>query len=373
MPADRPDHELSLIVGGKVYGGWLDVEIDVGIEQAARSFQFKATQKWPGLATHFEIEDGAKIQVAIGKDLVITGQVDRVEAERDAGDAHIAIAGRSKTADLVDCSPDFDEVELAGLDLAGVARRACKPFGIEVVAEDTGPTFSVASKHHGETCWKLIERMARQRQILVTDDEQGRLVLTRLGKTRATDKLVHPSDGLKKISTVRDMAGRFSDYIVKAQAGGRWAEGGAGDVGAIPAQLAHVTGNFKDPGVTRYRPKVILSEGAAKKEGAAARAEWECRRNIGKSRKATATRVWWRQRDGSLWKPNLIVACEFPQLNLSADLAIGKVQYRKSDQGTTSILELAPPEAYTPEPAEQAGGTGAGQGWGDVLQNSGAG
>lgn len=371
MPSDRADHELSLIVDGKKFGGWLDVRVTRGIERACGSFEVKATQKWPGLAAHFAIPEGAACQIYIGDDLVLTGWVDVVDAKRRKDSASLGISGRSKTGDLVDCSPDLAEVDMAGLDLAGVARKICAPFGIEVVAENTGPVFPVASAHHGESCWKLIERLARQRKMLVMDDPEGRLVLAQLGSERAADRLVHPADGLVEIGWRRDMSGRFSDYIVKAQAGGRWADagstsGGGGD-GELPSALAHVEGRFRDPGVTRYRPKVILSEGAAKKEGAGARAEWECRRNIGKSLRVHGTRVWWRQSDDSLWRPNLLIPCELPDLNLSAELAIAEVHYQKSDQGTLTHLELAPPEAFTPEPPEAPAGTGGeGLRWGDV-------
>jgi prophage tail gpP-like protein len=366
-----PDHELSLIVDGKRFGGWLEARVSRGIERAAADFDIKASQRWPGLDERFEIPEGVTCEVWISGDKVLTGYVDAVKQGRDANNATLSIAGRSKTADLVDCSPDFDAVELAGLDLAAVARREAQPFGIEVDAQDTGPTFAVAAKHHGESVWKMIERLARQRQILVMDDAEGRLVLTRLAKERASDELVHPSDGLLKIETNRDSSKRFSIYKVKAQAGGgRWAGVGGtdGSSGDIASSLAHVEGAAIDAGVKRYRPKTILSEGAAKKEGAMARADWEARRNIGQALKLTATRVGWRQNDGTLWTPNLLVRCKVPSMNLDAELALAEVHYKKGADGTTCELELAPPEAFTPEPPEApaAAGGGAGNRWSDM-------
>jgi prophage tail gpP-like protein len=369
------NHDLGLIVDGRRFGGWLKVRVTRGIERAAGSFDIEATQKWPGLKTHFEIPDGAACEIWIGEDRVMTGWVDVVDAQRDGNDARVQITGRSRTADLVDCSDDYQMVEMAGVDLAAVARRLCQPYGIEVVAKDTGPVFPVASANHGESPWKIIERLARQRQILVMDDPEGRLVLARLATERATDRLVHPSDGLKKASVRRDMSERFSHYIVKAQAGNRWAGGGGSEGGEdVPPALAHVEGSFRDPGVTRYRPKTMLSKGAAKTDGASANAEWQARRNIGRSKRVAAVRVGWRQSDGSLWRPNILVPCELPQLNLSAELAIAEVTYSKGDQGTLCEMSLAPPEAFTPKPPEapQQGGGGGGGGWKDAELGSGA-
>jgi prophage tail gpP-like protein len=362
------NHELSLIVGGQKFGGWLDVRVSRGIERGAGDFQIAATQRWPGLDRRFEIPEGAACEIWIGRDKVLTGYVDLVRQRRNGTTAAVAFNGRSKTCDLIDCSPDFDTAELAGLDLAAVARKVCAPFGIEVDARVSGPTFAVAAAHHGETCWKLIERLARQRQILVTDDPDGRLVLTQLASERATDELVHPSDGLLEIETVRDSSKRFSVYKVKAQAGSRWADAGS-DEGSLPSALAHVEGEFRDNGVKRYRPKTILNEGAAKKAGALARAEYEARRNIGKALRFTATRVGWRQRDGALWRPNMLVPCRVPSMNLGAELAIAEVHYKKGASGTTCDLELAPPEAFSPEPSEApAVAGGQGDRWADVMK-----
>lgn len=372
------NHELGLIIGGKKFAGWKRVRVTRGIERAVGSFDIEASQRWPGLEAHFEIEDGAACEVWIGNDKVLTGWVDVVDTDRDGDRARVQITGRSKTCDLVDCSDDFKSVEMAGLDLAAVARKVCQPFGIEVVAEDSGPVFPVASANHGESPWRLIERLARQRQLLVTDDEEGRLVLTRLGSKRASDRLVHPSDGLKRIGFIRDMSGRFSDYIVKAQAGNRWAGGegsssGGGEEGeaAVPPSLAHVQGSFRDPGVKRYRPKVILSDGAGKTGEALANAEWQARRNVGRSKRIAATRVAWRQGDGSLWRPNMIVQAELPQLNLSAELAIAEVTYLKGEQGTLCDMRLAPPEAYTPKPPQSPKTGGTGGRWQDAELGSG--
>jgi prophage tail gpP-like protein len=369
MPLEN--HELSLIVDGRRFEGWLEERVSRGIERGAGDFDIKATQRWPGLDERFEIPEGATCEIWIGDDKVLTGYVDVVAQERDATNATLSISGRSKTGDLIDCSPDHEAVELAGLDLAALARLECKPFGIEVVAQDAGVSFPVAAKHHGETVWKLIERLARQRQLLVMDDPEGRLVLARLAAERADDSLVHPSDGLVKIGTKRDSSKRFSVYQVKAQAGGgRWAGAGGGDgsSGDLPSSLAHVEGGAVDPGVKRYRPKTILSEGAAKKEGALARADWEARRNIGRALRLTATRVGWRQSSGKLWVPNLLVPCKVPSMNLDAELALAEVTYRKGAEGTLCDLEFSPPEAFTPEPPEApaASGGGAGNRWSDV-------
>jgi hypothetical protein len=54
-------------------------------------------------------------------------------------------------------------------------------------------------------------------------------------------------------------------------------------------------------------------------------------------------------------------------VNLDAELALSEVSYRKGTEGTVCELELAPPEAFTPEPPESpAAGGGAGDRWANM-------
>ena len=365
MPA--PDSTLTLLVGGRRFGGWLDVSVQRGVKHAAASFDISCTQRWPGQDARFEIPEGVSCEIWIGRDKVITGYVDAISTDRDATNASCRIHGRSKTCDLIDCSPDFPVTQFNGQDVAQVARTLAEPFGVDVVApEGIGKIVPVSAAHKGETVWKVVERLARQYELLVMDDEHGRLVLARLADEIADDSLVHPSDGLKKISTKRDSSKRFSVYRVKAQAGGAGAWSGAGqeDAPATAVSIAHVTGEFRDEGVTRYRPKTILNEGAAKKTGAMARAEWECRHNIGQALKVDATRIGWRQSSGRLWRSNMLVSVVVPAANIDARLAIAKVHYKKSaSEGEVCELELMPPDALTTEPPEQPAGKAGGTVW----------
>src|SRR5437868_14707721 len=126
MPTPR-DSMLIIIVGGMRFGGWKDVRVSRGIERACGDFDIGCTQRWPGEDARFEIPEGASCEIWIGNDKVLTGYVDMVDVEYDAENATCKIAGRSKTCDLVDCSPDFTDAELAGLSIVAVAQNVAKP------------------------------------------------------------------------------------------------------------------------------------------------------------------------------------------------------------------------------------------------------
>src|SRR4029077_8279201 len=91
--------------------------------------------------------------------------------------------------------------------------------------------------------------------------------------------------------------------------------------------LSQISGGVKDPEITRYRLKVIVAESQADAAEATKRADWECRRRIGKSIELQITVVGWRQADGRLWKTNEMVRITAPWLSIDRELVIGEVAF----------------------------------------------
>ena len=72
-----------------------------------------------------------------------------------------------------------------------IASDIAGEYGVQVRAQvDTGAPFLDFQLQQGETAFAAIERMARLRAVLVTDDEDGSLVITRAGKNGASTALV---------------------------------------------------------------------------------------------------------------------------------------------------------------------------------------
>ena len=101
---------------------------------------------------------------------------------------------------------------------------------------------------------------------------------------------------------------RFSDIYVVAQA----AEKTSG----------HVTiwAHQQDPGVPRYRPKLIAMDGVSTDASYAMdRAKWEVARRIGRATIADVTVTGHRDIAGNLWRANTLVNCNLPSLKINRD------------------------------------------------------
>ena len=129
------------------------------------------------------------MEVLIGDELVITGWVEATPVRYDARSVSTGIAGRSLTADLIDCAAE--PTQFNGRSLVQIAQALAAPFGIEVV--NSGAPSGVipdVQPDHGETVIEVINKILGQQQALAYDDPHGRLVIGGIGSTRAHTALV---------------------------------------------------------------------------------------------------------------------------------------------------------------------------------------
>jgi prophage tail gpP-like protein len=94
----------------------------------------------------------------------------------------------------LDCRADC--VSALPYKLDAIAREIASLFKTDVVVQtDVGGPFPDATIERHETGFAFLERLCRLRSVLATDDEQGRLVLTRAGNDRAHVPGWRQSDG----------------------------------------------------------------------------------------------------------------------------------------------------------------------------------
>lgn len=336
---------VTLSVDGMDYRGWTKVRIGAGILRQARDFELGITWKGPGQAQAVPIRPGARTEVRIGSDLVLTGYVDATPVNYDARQVTRRVTGRSLTADLVDCAAISEPGQWLGQSVQSIVQALASPYGIKVRSE-LGST-AVLSDHSidpGETVFQSIDRLLTQSQLLSTDDPEGRVVIVQPGSAgRAFDRL---EVGINILSgdAAQDFAPVFSEYRVIGQAAG------SDDLFAEAANEIEVV--LTDPRALRKRVLVINQTGKVTPELVRARAEWERASRVGRALTATYKVQGWRQRNGALWVPNMIVPVLDPIAGFDRDMLITEVEYSLDEGGTVATLTVAPPEAVEPEPKD---------------------
>lgn len=398
------DDLFRLTVGGRVYSGWMAGHVHRAIDRMASSFEFTLSERWLGETDPWQIQPFAAATVHIGDDLVLTGYVDTFQASYAAHAHEVRITGRSKTADLIDSTPDLPGGQFANSTLEQIARAICTPYGIDVVVQaDVGDAFPDATIERHETGYTFLERLARLRAVLLTDDPQGRLVITTAGAAQASGALTQGRNILRAGAELNGTH-RFSEYRIKVQAGVERAfPGVAPHTGPLPAapdpttsvatqqaaaraladaedvpqtQATTITAGIAyDPGVPRYRPRAIIAETGLDAAGAQRRALWQAKYNAARGTQAHIDVQGYRQTEGgALWQINQIATVTSAWLQLDMPLLVAGVTYEIGSQGRITRLECGPVEGYQPDPGQVRvrKGKGGAKSWDGVASISSA-
>jgi prophage tail gpP-like protein len=329
--------DVVLKVDGRAYGGWKEVDISRSLEFAANTFALKITDVWNNMDVRRPIRMGAPCEVWIDRDRIITGYVDDVLASHDGGERTIEVAGRSKIADLIDCSSGGAiGQQFNNQNFASIARAVAKPFGIGVV-DQAGP-YQPARRREIEPAqrvFEFLEELAREEAVILTSDRAGDLLITRAGTERLRTRLELGANVLAAAARF-SMRDRFSEYRVVGQRG-NW------DNDAAQA-AAHVSGTSEDLQM-RFRPNAILAEDQVQLVSARRRAQWQRNVAYGRSKQATYTVSGWRHDDG-LWEPNRLVHVVDEWLGLDALWLLATVHYRLDERGERAELTVLPKQAF---------------------------
>lgn len=334
---------VSLTVDGLDYFGWKSVEITAGLEDQARSFTLSITWKWPGQIESLPIKQGAKCQVKIGDDLVLTGWVFATPISYDHQQITTSISGRSLTADLVDCAAVNKPGQWNNQSVLAIVSALAAPYGIRVRSEiPEGAKLSDHTIEPGETAFESIDRLLTLFRVFSTDDAKGMAVLAKPGSAvRAFDALEVGNNILTGDAPL-DFSAVFSEYQVLGQKSGTDEEFGE--------KAAEVSAVVSDPRMTRKRVMIIQESGQMTNELAQARANWERGSRMGKALTTTYTVQGWRQSNGALWKHNSLVRVIDPIVGFERIMLIARVTYSLSDSGMVTTMEVGPPDGFEPEP-----------------------
>lgn len=366
---------IELVVNAQTYTNFENIEVKSSLTTLARSFVFRAYSN-AKQAFPFSVNDPC--QVKIDGALVLTGFVDVTEASYSHKSHAILISGRSKTSDVVDSSLG-DDIEFKGSQslksLIEATLAQAKITGISVI-DTVGdiPDFAeteLESPSTGTTVFAFIERFCRKRQVLVTTNGAGSIVIAR-GQTKQErftllNTFATPdTNNILSGSVTFDASKRFRKYFVRS--GGNPAAGGGGlilgpedDAGAVNKAVVNSEGEAEDRGdlstprglvivpvVRTSRQMYIVSETASTNDICRLRAIWQANMNRVKSFKYKVTvQGFTNELTGNVWEPNFLVKVNDVFANVKGQLLIESVTYKVSTTGgSTTELTLVIPDAY---------------------------
>lgn len=344
-PNPKPGDDTYFRSNTRNITGWTNIRVTRGIERVPADFEIEFTEPYPG-RNQVVVQAGDECRVYLGSDLVLTGYIDRYIPSFDKTNHTIRISGRSKSQDLCDCSAKWEGMQFLNSPILLIAQRLCAVYGIKVRLDpdaNQGDPIEQTNIFASEPIYDVLELLCRFRALLMYDDPDGSLLLSGIRKKHAASGFTEGINVLSA-SAMYGMDGRFSDYDAL-----RMNMDMLSDVGEGGNLIAHVS----DPGVPRFRYKVIISEQVAGgAEVAAQRAKWEMARRYGRAFQVKLTTDSWRDSAGALYEPNTLVPLDLPGLKMREPQTwlISEVTYKRDENGTTADLVIMPPEAFYQQP-----------------------
>lgn len=337
-------NNVELKVDGKIFSGWTSVTVNRSIETMAGYFDLGVNvQTSTDLSS---LAPGKPFTLSIDGQTVITGYTDGRRRQMGADSMKITIAGRDKTADLIDCAAIYKGGQWKKRTLEQIARDLCQPYGVavrwELTDAESAAPFTSFTLDHSETVYEALGRAARARGVLITSNAAGDLVFTRADESHS-DRLVL-GENLLSVDFDEDYRDRFSEYTVKGHGRANGKVGDTVDARAIASQKGTAT----DSGITRYRPMIILADSKVDAQSATARALREQRRRLAKSVTFEAQLDGWTRSNGQIWMPNILAEIDASKFAIqTGPLLVSKVVQTLDDrEGVKTTLKLAPRDGF---------------------------
>jgi prophage tail gpP-like protein len=357
---------IEVQIDGIPYTAFTSYNFERDMETICSTFSLELTTLDGGL---FPIKRGAEVKAIIDGKTFCHGYVDKVRNGYSVSSHTIMIAGRDKTQDIVDSTLD-NKLELnTPISLENVIKKVLSYLGLSLkVINKAGALqpFSaseIVSAEIGQGCFDLIENYARKREVMLTTDGDGNIILTRGEGEAINASLLHKIGGstnnVKSAEVEFNDEKRFYSYVVRSQLNKNSKTVSlsfSGVTGASPAQITSSYGNAVDDGVRATRKLVIKAETSSTNSDAKKRAQWE--REIRRARAlnyvVTLDGFKYSSAKGAIWEPLQIVTVKDDFASIDDELLIKKVSYNLSlANGQQTTLELVPKIAYNLEPAKK--------------------
>lgn len=177
--------EVAISVNGQRFSQWTRLELHRAMD-AVSTVEFEApwdVPSSPEVRSVFQPFSYQPVDLLLGGQRVFTGTEVGVQPDVQIDRKTIRASCYALCGVLNDCTPPASAFPLEFYD-AGfmtIARRVLAPFGLTASSQlsDLGTTFEQVDLSRGRRVWSFLVQLAKQRNLILTNDAEGQLVVTR--------------------------------------------------------------------------------------------------------------------------------------------------------------------------------------------------
>lgn len=360
---------MTLQVGGIEYGGFMRANAEIRLDALSNTFGFVAT---PDRSMSLPFSLGDACSVLVDGEAVVTGYIELINVDGDATSHTIEIQGRDRTGDLLDSSIGSLSDLRPPITLEDVVKKVISHLGMDiaVISEFSPKAFDkaedLAAPEPGQNAFDFIEGLARKRQVLLTSNSQGNLVISRSSGTLVNasirNKVGDGGNNVIQYAVSYDSTGRFNKYLFVSQLNplALINAGSSSSTGVVNQQSLVVDGIIR-----AGRQYVLVAENSSSAADQEKRATWEANIRKARGRVYSVTVPGFRNGSGDLWRVNTLVQVLDDFCRIDSRMLVNSVRYsvngEKDSEGSQTVVSLVNKNAYTlelGEPVTDKVGTG---------------
>jgi len=347
---------IKLEVDGIQYENFTAASCEIRLDALSNTFSFEAAAADGAL---LPFKGGESCRVIVNEIPVLTGSIEIVDVSYDAADHIITIQGRDKTGDLLDSNINKIPDLRAPITLKQIIEKVISNIGadIQVIEDVETEPFSaaqdIAAPEPGDNAFEFIEKYSRKRQVLLTSDGDGNIVITDGSGEEAIGSIQHiigaEDNNVIASSFSFDTTGRYNIYKFASQLN-PVALNLAGDTALT--SVANQGGGASDPDIRIGRQLVLVSEAPNSDDQNEKRAKWEA--NIRKARGLvySATVPGYQvdniDPDSELWQINKLYQIVDDYLGKSEPMLCNTVTFTlDTEGGEQTSLSFVDEKAYS--------------------------
>lgn len=346
----------ELLVGARRFAGWQQATITRSIETISGRFSLAVADRWSEELPAWQVREKDACTVLVDSKPVITGYVDKRTTSFTSDSHGVALTGRDKSCDAVDCSVDLGAWEFRSVNVLAFLNKLTSPYGVKVypgpgVVPPVIPEKKIAIDI-GDKAFDVIDRVARFAGLLTVADGLGNVQLMLPGTKPAPVALVEGEAGILEAEAEYSEEECFSKYVVHgAYPPDPDDEFGLGLGLEAPKHVERVKGEATDSASRAGRTLIVHAEQLANREHAKARAQWEARVRRARAFRARIKVRGWSPAPGYVWTPGDLLTVRAPKLGVTGALVISQATLSLGrEDGETADLQLMAPDAFSPIP-----------------------
>lgn len=352
---------MNVSINGVLYDRFISLSAEIRLDALSNTFSFTA-----GGESLFVIGD--QVQIFAADKLVLTGYIEVINGSYSSNDRSFTYSGRDKTGDFLDSSISSLSDIKSPISLKSLIERVIDNIGssISVIDNAEPPLFNasedVAAPEPGEPAFQFVEKYARKRQVLLTSDEFGNIVIqdTPGASTIHAIQNVTGADNNNVISASfsYDTTGRFNAYKMSSGLNPTLLTGGVGN-----SDIVNQKSTVIDANIRAGRQLVLTPESSYSSTENSKRVQWESRIRKSRGQLYSAVVQGHTVPDSSdLWRINTVIGVLDDFAGINAEMLINTLTYSvDSSGGELTTISLVEQNAYNlqlREPVTQEIGSG---------------